>query len=267
MSSLHRGGAARAALVAPLLLAGCAGGAPLLHPAQALASGEVRAMGGLAGQTAIGGVADSLRDATNEAAQSNGVVPTDATYAEGALVAAAVAPGISPVVGARVGVGSRVEGGVVYTGRGVRVDMRKAFGSGSVAVSVGAGLDATFAGRTGEPLAGVSDENLYGFGANVPVVVGWESTGGLYYVWAGARGGYEHDTVQPRASETPSGQVLSADRFWVGGLAGVAVGFRHIHVALEMDAAYVNLSGSFQGTSAGVDGLVLSPGSAVWWDF
>src|SRR6266566_4041420 len=64
------------------------------------------------------------------------------------------------------------------------------------ALSIGVGLDAAFEGRQGTSLPDVDDANLFGFGADVPVLLGWKSTAGLYYVWLGARFGYEHDTIQ-----------------------------------------------------------------------
>jgi len=60
---------------------------------------------------------------------------------------------------------------------------------------------------------------------------------------------------------------LVGDRIAVGGLVGVAIGFKHVHVALELEADYANISGSFGGISARVDGLSLTPATALWWDF
>lgn len=258
-------------------LLGCGGAAPLLHPAQVLAPGDVRAMGGIAARAVAGGLGDSLAAATNEAVafQQTGSSPTiDATYAAGALVAAAMAPDLSPVAGARVGVGGGFEGGLVYTGRGARANLRRAFPLGSKptawALSLGLGLDAAFVGRASHELEGVDGENLFGFGADVPVLVGWRSTAGLYYAWVGARFGYEHDVIHPPGSANPpsvSAAELVGDRFSVGGLAGLAIGFRHVHVALELEADYANVSGTFGGVSAQVAGLSLTPASAVWLDF
>jgi len=265
-----------AALGASALL-GCGGAAPLLHPAQVLGPGDVRAMGGIAARTVAGGLGNELNAATNEAIayQAAGETPqVDSTYAAGALVAAALAPDLSPIVGARVGVGGGYEGGLVYTGRGARADFRRAFPLGSKptawALSIGLGLDAAFVGRQTNQLEGVDGENLFGFGADVPVLVGWRSTAGLYYAWIGARVGYEHDVIHPPGSENPptvAAAELEGDRFSVGGLLGLAIGFRHVHVALELEADYANVSGSFGNVSARVDGLALTPASALWVDF
>jgi len=265
-------------VVACASLLGCGGAGPLLHPAQVLAAGDVRAVAGVAARAAVGDLGDKLRDATNESVSQqqtgNGQISVDTTYAQGALVAAAIAPDLSPVAGARVGVGGGFEGGILYTGRGARVDLRRAFPlhPGSAwALSVGLGLDGTFAGRQNNEIAGVDNENLFGFGADVPILLGWKSTAGLYYAWIGARVGYEHDTIQTRSSAPPPGTEpppdLVADRIAVGGLLGVAIGFRHLHVALELEADYANVWGSFGGVSASVAGLSLTPATAIWLDF
>ncbi len=91
-------------------------------------------------------------------------------------------------------------------------------------------------------------------------------------VWFGARGGWEHDTIAALTSEPGPGLEnppigLSADRFWGGGVVGAATGFRHVHVALELDVAYETVSGSFAGTSATVSGVSIVPATALWWEF
>ena len=259
-------------------LAGCAGGMPLLHPARTLPRGDVRVAAGLSANAAVGSIADDRRRARQDAAtnpNAPGTPGTDPTFARGALVAAAVGPGLAPVVAARVGVGDGYEGGIGYTGRGARIDMRHAWDLGpEVSLSVGAGVSGAFYGRQqGAALPGVDLESLHGYGADVPVLVGWEATGGLYMLWAGARAGYEHVTIEQLTSEPkpvtiglpPTG--LKADRVWGGGLVGVATGFRHVHVAIEVDVSYQAVSGEYNATSVKVHGVTVVPSSALWWDF
>jgi hypothetical protein len=260
-----------------LMLAGCGGGVPLLHPAQTLGPGEVRASAGFSASVAAGGLADALGSATKQAgANPNaGSLGIDETYAKGALVAASVAPGLAPFVSARVGVGSHVEGGLAYTGRAVRADVRRSFDlSRHWALSVGAGGTAALNGRqAGEALPNVDLGQLHGWGADVPLLAGYMSDGDLYGVWLGARGGWEHvDISQVRS--VPNTQAigappvsLSATRFWAGGLLGLAVGFRHVHLAMEIDICYASIAGDYAGTHAQVAGVALAPASSVWWDF
>src|SRR5580704_7357389 len=91
---------------------GCGGGMPLLYPARTLPLGEVRATGGTSGNFVVGSLASDLQAATVEGAKNSsapGPPGTDPAYARGALVEAAVAPGLSPFIAARVGIGSGFE--------------------------------------------------------------------------------------------------------------------------------------------------------------
>jgi hypothetical protein len=269
------------ALAAPVTLAltltACAGGGPLLHPARTLPKGEVRAALGLSGNAVVGSLANDLRNARNEAA-ANPLAPgapgSDPTYARGALVAASVAPGIAPFLGARVGIGDHAEGGITYTGRGARIDMRRSFDGPNASFSIGAGVSGAFYGsQQGASIPNVDLTALHGYGADLPLLVGWESDNGLYKVWAGARAGWEHVTIEQLITEEKSVTLglpplgLTADRYWAGGLVGLATGFRHVHVALEVDVAYQSVRGWFNANNVKVDGLTLAPASAVWWSF
>jgi hypothetical protein len=249
---------------------------PLLHPAQTLRLGDVRALAGFSSNVAVGELSSATRNAVNQAAANpNEPTPGNVTYAEGALVAASIGPGLAPIAGARVGVGSQSEAGLVYTGRAVRADIRHSFAiSDTWALSIGAGGSATLYGRDEQSsIPNVDLGRLHGWGADVPVLVGYESDGDLYMIWMGARGGWEHVDVDDLTSEpgsTPLGTPpisLSATRFWGGGLVGAAVGFRHVHVAMELDASYATVSGEYNDTHARVEGVTLAPAAALWWLF
>jgi hypothetical protein len=267
-----------AAAVAALLLsgAGCGGGMPLLHPARTLGAGEVRAATGMSGNFALTSLGESLNAARNEAAANPGAPGppgSDPTYAKGALVAASIGPGLAPFVAARVGVGAQAEGGISYTGRGVRIDMRRSFDFGAWSLSLGGGVSAAFYGnQEGGTLPNVDLSSLQGFGADVPILFGWRSEADLFQVWFGARGGWEHArietlTSEPRPTLPGSPIELSATRFYGGGLVGLAAGFRHVHVALELDLAYQTISGAYNATQVDVSGLSMAPAAAIWWTF
>lgn len=256
----------------------CGGGVPLLHPARTLPSGEVRVAGGLSGNLVPGGLANDLRAARERAATDPTGVPgapgSAPDYAKGALVAAAIAPGIAPFVGARAGLGSAFEGGLAYTGRAVRVDVRKSFDGKETSLSVGIGGTAALYGRDPgqNELPGVDLSALKGYGADLPVLLGWQSQGGLYRVWGGARGGFERDSLKRLSSEPrdpPPGTpiTLDATRFYAGGVLGLATGLRHVHVALELQIAYQTVSGTYNGSAVSVSGVSISPATAILWTF
>jgi hypothetical protein len=270
------------ALLASSALAtvGCAGGSPLLHPARTLPAGDVRAAGGVSANVVVGSLSDDLRTARTLAerdpsgATTPGAPGTNPDYAKGALVLANVAPGLAPVVGARVGLGNAFEGGLAYTGRGVRADARRSFDDGAWSLSLGLGGTAVLYGRQqGSELPNVDLGALHGFGADVPVLGGWESDGGLYKIWFGARAGFERGVVETLSTE-PKAETLAtppirleAMRWYGGPLLGIATGFRHVHVALEIAATYNSVNGTYNGTNATVSGLALTPATALLWTF
>lgn len=250
-----------------------------MHPARTLPQGEVRAAGGVSANVIVGDLAGDLRTARETAAREAASSPsgtatnTSPEYAKGALVAAAAAPGLAPFVGARVGIGNAFEGGLAYTGRAARVDVRRSFDRGKLSLSVGLGGSATLYGRQqGQELPNVELQALHGYGADLPILVGFQSDADLYMVWAGVRGGFEHDVVSQLTSEpqsTPQGSQarLEATRYYGGGLVGMGMGFNHVHVALECSVAYQSIHGSFGGNDVTVSGLTLAPATALWWSF
>lgn len=265
----------RAVAVVALSLCGCAGGMPLLHPARTLRLGDVRAAGGFSGNFAVGSLGNAVRDAENDPNGGTNPPGGDPVFAKGALVAASIGPGLAPLAGARVGVGWQSEGGLAYTGRALRADLRRSFDlSQHWSLSIGAGGSAALYGhQEGSSLPNVSLNQLHGWGADVPLLVGYQSDGDLYMAWLGARGGWEHVDISDVTSEPKSVVLgsqpiaLSATRTWGGGLLGFAVGFRHVHVAFELDVSYATVTGDYGSTHATVDGVTLVPGTALWWRF
>jgi hypothetical protein len=249
-----------------------------MHPAQTLPIGEVRVAAGFSANVAAAGFSSALLGAQNDASQNapaGSAAPADTTFTKGALVEAAVGPGLAPYASGRVGIGDHFEGGITYTGRAIRIDLRRAFPlSEHWALSVGAGGSAVLYGHgDGSELPYVDLGQLHGWGADVPVLVGYESDDGLYMAWVGARAGAEHVDISEVTSEPGSATLgtpppgLSATRLWGGGVLGLAVGFRHLHVALELDASYASISGQYNGVQATVGGLTVAPGATLWWRF
>jgi hypothetical protein len=232
---------------ASLLLAGCGGGVPLLHPAHVLPPNEVRAGAGLSGQIAM-------------------LPAPPASSQAGQLEALTVSPAIAPWVSARMGLGDGNEGGLTYSGRSIRLDARHAFSLGGPALSVGLGASALAVRRPGEELRGGS---IFGGGIDVPVLLGVRSTSDLYAIWLGPRAGIEF--LRGRAydeSQMLNGSVdASARHIFAGFVIGARAGFRHVHVALELDGAYHRADGSIGATSIGRNQLSLTPGGALLIDF
>lgn len=257
--------------VALAATAGCGGAGPLLHPAHVEPEGVVTAGAGVAGQLVAGNAATQIQAARETTVQ--GLAPTpnaDAKYRTGALAIAALGPGVTPFVSGRVGVGWSNEAGITYTGRAIRLDVRHAFGDDEWAVSVGVGGHAMHGRPGAKPsgdLAGLGVEGVSGGGFDVPILGGWRSAAGLVQLWGGGRFFYERlggaiclRCDIPEASATG----WSGTRFAGGGVLGFALGFRHVFVALELDANYEAGSASFDdGGTVSVSGFTVAPAGAV----
>jgi hypothetical protein len=50
-------------------------------------------------------------------------------------------------------------------------------------------------------------------------------------------------------------------------LIGFAVGFRHLHVAVELDSSFGSITADYNGSHVQVGGAALTPASALWWRF
>ncbi len=175
----------------------------------------------------------------------------------GSLQDLAIAPGVAPWVSGRVGIVGSNEGGLTYSGHAVRLDLRHAFNFGNgAALSVGLGGTAVLARRPGEANA----NGVYGGGGDLPVLIGLRSRSDVYAFWFGPRAGFDILAGGIQLDETSPTLDVSAKHFYGGLTAGMRVGFRHIHLALEVNAAYNYATGTFQTPPvAGVAGM---PGMA-----
>jgi hypothetical protein len=231
-------------LCIPLLLPGCGGGLPLFHSADVLRPGEVRGGAGLSGQISLLAASPSPTQATKKNVE-------DLT----------VAPAIAPWVSARVGIVEDNEGGLTYSGRAIRLDGRHAFALGGLngpTLSLGLGASALIAARGGI-------ESVRGGGIDVPVLFGLKAASDVAAVWFGPRAGFE--LLQGRLlGDSQNGLdtvAVSARHIFGGFVVGARAGFRHIHVAIELDGSYHRADGSIGGLAASRNQLTLTPGGAL----
>jgi len=261
-----------------------------MHPAHALPAGRVTMGAGVSNNFVLGDADRSIEEA-RAATQPLGAISEPSaqqTYAAGAIAHTLGAPGLAPWVGARAGIGYTSDAGLTYTGRTVRADARHAFQNEKLALSAGGGLSGVLA-RPGEDtpgssggrqlgaapgssaIPGLDARGVTGWGADVPVIVGYRSDAELVQVYGGARGGYERLTGEIRLNVDPNAQTiqtaqLSASRWYVGGLLGVAVGVRPIWAVVELAANYMRFEGELDWQDTGpvkLDGVTLQPSGAV----
>jgi len=236
-----------------------------MHGAHALSSGTTATGAGFSGTFATSGARASVDPPRAYQPPS----ASDDTLKQDAL-SAAMAPSVAPWVGARAGVPGDNEVGLAFTGRTMRLDARHAFESGSMAFSLGAGGNIVW--RSSES----NDRELLrlrgGYGFDVPALFGWRSDAGVVSLWGGARGGMEFlDTeIVNRADSQPAGMPRPGLDFihsYVGGVAGLAMGLRHLHVALELDVFHHWFSGDYEGSAVKVRGVTLTPAGALIFTF
>ncbi len=271
-------------LAGSLLVLGCGGGGPLLHPAHTLPEGRISFAAGSSGHFMAGKLARAKQELDAAPGVAGGAVSADErlAFTRGALAVLAVAPGVAPFLAARIGLAADNEVGLGYTGRTTRLDFRHAFASQSYALSVGvSGLGVL--SRAGdaprdevtqqEPGGGLRFAKLTsasGYGAELPFLVGYRSAADVVVLWTGLRAGFERSRYEISLVVTPDTALSSdadATRFWGGGLLGFAVGLSPIQVRVELDAAYESVSGSLltgQGrVRADLAGWSVTPAAAI----
>jgi hypothetical protein len=231
-------------------LVGCGGGVPLMHPAHPMEEGEFTLGGGFSGTLGVAG----------------SVISPDAN-ADLILEEGAVAPGIAPWVGARLGIDGSIDAGLTYTGRGARLDGRYAWDLGDEAFSVGLAISGLLPKR--QDLADGSSFRVGGFGGDLPILFGVRSTADIYCLWLGARAGAEllrgsHDFNPDTLADTdPGGEDISGWHAHTGGVIGFRVGFRYVFAAIELDGAMHWASADVGETSVSIRQFALSPAGAL----
>jgi hypothetical protein len=241
---------------ATLLVAGCGAGVPLLHGAHPLDPGEVSVGAGISGQRVRGPVATRIR-----AGQDDDGEPETADATVGAVLLSTQAPSLAPWVSSRMGIGQRSDAGLTFTGREVRLDARRAWPLGAWAVSAGAGLGAVLSRQSHVAEDSEADRRVrantqVGFGLDVPVLVGWQSSPDVVQAWTGVRGGYERLSGNLVYAPDDRGSASSsidatARRWYVGPVLGLAVGVEPVWVAFELAAAYQSIRGDLRESPSG----------------
>lgn len=296
-----RGSAGLVLCCASATLVGCGGGAPLMHPAHTLKPNQISFGAGVSGNFATGELDESI-DSANEITGRGGAVVSDEdeeAFVRGAVSDTLIAPGIAPWVGARAGVAEHSDAGLTYTGRSVRVDGRYAFEARQWALSIGGGASGVLtrpgsetpteqgagpgpdASIESDAITGLNANNVSGYGFDVPVLAGWRSTGDVVRAWLGARGGIERLSgeilLQIDTDRVVDTADFEGDRWYVGGLAGFAIGLFPVWVTVEVSVAYQQASGSIarvnpttsetDRTTGSVEGLTFAPAAALLTQF
>jgi hypothetical protein len=172
--------------------------------------------------------------------------------------------GIVPVGVFRMGLDEDWDLGVVVAGTGGRIEVRSGGALGTLAnYHVGAAVSAGYQtsearqGTTGEMLASAEGYRAGGF---VPLGIG-AAIGGIFEAWGTVRLGAEYV-----AGSVGSAMTARSGDAWIlrSGLAlGLGVGFRRIHVLLELSVDFEHVRGQLGGVAIDRSGIVLTPATAL----
>ena len=237
-------------LASTLSAVGCGGAAPLMHPAQPLARNEVTFGVGTSQQFVMGDADSRIGHASEALLQTGDDPQANEEFVRGAVAWSLMTPGLAPWVGGRVGLGHHAEAGLTYTGRSLRGDGRFALEGESTALSLELGVSSRLRHpdedmRT-QGIPGLNDGGLAGFGLDLPLLLGWHSSGDILSVYAGPRAGFEYlfgtyvvDAYDAGADVVNAYEAdVNARRWFAGGVLGVVIGVQPIRAGLELDIAY-----------------------------
>ncbi|HEX9296498.1 MAG TPA: hypothetical protein VF881_11705 [Polyangiaceae bacterium] len=254
------------ALAAMMCVAGCGGGAPLLHGAHALPAGGIAAGAGLSGTFATGDAAAAVRSARALPAAGALDAESQNAAARGEAVLAALAPSVAPWAAVRYGFPTSNEAGLTYAGRVLRLDFRHAFEDDSFALSIGGGVSAVVGAKDRQDVP-ASEFHVApsSTGFDVPLLAGWRSTAGVVSLWGGVRGGVEWlkgDASLDTSDPLVRGR-LDLSRWYAGGVFGLGLGFRHLHGAIELDSYYQKIEGSIADYNVSLSSVTITPAAAL----
>lgn len=281
---------ARILLVAGgLALPGCGAGAPLLHPVHPLGPGTVAGSSGVSAHFAPED-AQRAMDRTSQATLDERAQDEQAAV-DGALAQTLSAPGLAPWFSVRAGLVEAADGGISYTGRRARADLRYAYVMGQTAFSVGGGATGIMPAIGADPptqacdtpdycpdpivddsyseIPGVDTGSTSGWGLDVPLLVGWRSEPQLFAFWTGLRARVEQISGEIRYETATGPRTAHAegDRWVFQGVVGFSVGVKPIWALFELSPAYERLSGNVNLESgvmgSRLEGFSFSPAIAL----
>ncbi|HEY6727747.1 MAG TPA: hypothetical protein VI197_27120 [Polyangiaceae bacterium] len=276
-------------LAGALALLGCGAGAPLLHPVHPLAPGKLAGSSGVSAHFAPPDAQRAI-DRTSRASVDERAQDEQAAV-DGALAQTLSAPGLAPWFSIRAGLVEAAEGGISYTGRRARADLRYAYVMDQTAFSVGAGATGIMPAIGADPptqacddpelcpdpivddthseIPGVDTGSTSGWGLDLPLLVGWRSDPGIVAFWTGVRARFEQISGEIRY-ETGAGPRTAhaeGDRWVFQGVVGFSVGIKPIWALFELSPAYERLSGNVNLESgvmgSRLEGFSFSPAIAL----
>lgn len=254
---------ARLSVTAALVLTGCGGGVPLLHPAHVLPAGRTAFAVGVSDRFLLGDSKHAFEDGVQP---TPGPVPqNDPRSARSALVALAEGPAIAAFAAARVGVPGSNEAGLSYSGQALRADFRHGFEWDSYALSAGLGLTGRFGHTSADQPANTDLSGAHGLGVDLPILLGYRTDADLISVWGGVRGSFDHWSGSVTLDANPAFD-LDGRRLSLGPIFGMSLGLPPFWISAEIEIDYARVTGSLDRSGsrydAKIDGWSARPAGA-----
>jgi hypothetical protein len=177
--------------------------------------------------------------------------PQPAVDGEDELLVFGAPSGAAPTAFVRHGLSDQLDLGVEVAGSSLRGNFRGRIGLGSLAHLV---IGVT--PHAGAVYDGNSNAAAFRGGALVPVALTLDISG-LYEAWIGVRAGIEHVTGELGES------AVSLSGVRAGGVVGLAVGFRRLHVLLELAVDHEHWWGALGDQDVERNGIALTPAFAL----
>ncbi len=260
------------------LCLGCAATAPLLVEPRLVREGDVRVQVGAAAAAPVAGDLTAMREgrAVLDAAETPppDTEETRRTLLPAAAIAFGARPGVAPVVRSTLSLSKDFEATLHYGGRDAAVGGRymlwekRSVDAGATTLSIGGTANVLLRGRPEDGyLHGVLSNNVFGGGASIPIILGWQSDADLLIAYLGAIVGYEHVTGEIAYTGTTGTSARSLDvtinRVHATGTVGVGVGFRRVRVVAELGARRDWIHASIDDQSRQLAVISLTPAFAL----
>jgi hypothetical protein len=162
--------------------------------------------------------------------------------------------GAAPVAAVRHGLNEDVDLGVEAVGSSMRVTLRGQIPIGPAFLIGGISPEGGLV--YSDPREGTMGGSAFRGGATVPLLFALDLFS-LYELWIGPRFGLAH------IGGDSAGRSVAFTGLRAGGVVGMAVGFRRIHLLADLAIDYEHWCGSLGGTGVERDALVLTPAFAI----
>jgi hypothetical protein len=238
-------------LIALAAAAGCAPSLATMQPAHVGPKGSVQVTGAMEVAVPTGTIVRTIDVGKTISDRAvNGEPITDADRQQlfsAAINLVASPPSVSPLFAVGYAVADRVEIGVRYAGQGWRVGaryqpLRREDGPFDLVVGLGVARSA-FKIPIGEFIPVIEVDDFRRWTVDVPVTVGTSRS--WFRVWAGPKLVYSRFETAIRLvipNELPEIATFAGHSTFIGGMGGLALGYRKLFVGLELTVG--NLSGS-----------------------